>query len=52
MDNVVSMDEFRRKKLGPQFDEVRRTIWHPSMGDKSPEQFWAEKDAKDAKEGK
>lgn len=49
MDNVVSLDEWKAKKLGPQFEQVRRTIWHPSMGDKTPEQYWAEKDAKEGK---
>jgi hypothetical protein len=47
--NVVYLDQYRKKKLSPQFDEVRRSMWHPSMGDKSPEQFWAEQDAKKGK---
>lgn len=47
--NVVYLDQYRKSKLSPQFDEVRRSMWHPSMGDKSPEQFWAEQDAKKGK---
>ncbi len=44
-DNVVSLEDYRKRKLSPQFDDVRRSMWHPSMGDMTPEEYWAKRDA-------